>query len=99
MEAAGTTVGIASLGIQVCQGLLSYYDDWKGYNSDIDGVYYSITDLSRNLTIFIASLQKGNLDQEISDRVKTCVTSCEDALQEMSTKLRSLRKHKEPEGI
>jgi hypothetical protein len=26
MDVAGTAVGIASLGIQVCQGLLSYYD-------------------------------------------------------------------------
>jgi len=35
MDVAGSAVGIVSLGIQVCQGLLDYYDSWKGYKTAI----------------------------------------------------------------
>lgn len=99
MELAGSAVGVASLGIQVCQGLLSYFDSWKGYNSDIDGVYSSIADLSRTLVLLRDSLQKGDLEQERSERVNICLTTCEGALRELSDRLRDLRKHKEPEGL
>jgi hypothetical protein len=56
MEAAGTAVGIASLGIQVCQGLLSYYDTWKSYDPDISSIYDAITDLSKTLILLKTTL-------------------------------------------
>jgi hypothetical protein len=57
MEVAGTAVGIASLGIQVCQGLLSYYDSWKSYDSDISSTYNTISDLSKTLILLKTTLQ------------------------------------------
>jgi len=45
MDAAGSAVGIASLGIQICQGLLSYHDRWEDYKADIASARDSITDL------------------------------------------------------
>ena len=51
MEVAGSAVGIASLGIQVCQGLLTYYDAWRAYDQDITSTYNAITDLRDTLTI------------------------------------------------
>lgn len=92
-------MGIAFLGIQTCQGLLCYYDSWKGYNSDIENVCNSVTDLSKTLVLLVESLQKGGMNQERSDHVKTCLTTCEGALMELSDKLQSLRKHKEPDGL
>ena len=68
MDVAGSAVGIASLGIQICQGLLSYYDDWKGYHSDISSTYESIDDLSRTLILLKASLHNDELDEEKKDR-------------------------------
>jgi hypothetical protein len=56
MEAVGTAVGIASLGIQVCQGLLSYYSDWKDYNSDVSSTYDAITDLGKTLILLKSTL-------------------------------------------
>lgn len=47
MEVAGTAVGIASLGIQVCQSLLSYYADWQEYNANISNTYKVIVDLGK----------------------------------------------------
>jgi hypothetical protein len=94
----GTAVGIASFGIQICQGLLLYYDAWKGYDSDISSAYESITDLSKTLTLLIGSLQRGNVDNERAERVQTCLQSCVDALRKLEAERHSLQKHSTPEG-
>lgn len=98
MEVAGTAVGIASLGIQVCQGLLSYYDAWKSYDTDISGTYDAVTDLSKTLTILKTTLRE-EVDRERVGRVDTCVKGCEDALLKLDEKRRSLQEYSQPEGL
>jgi hypothetical protein len=98
MDVAGTAVGIASLGIQVCQGLLSYYDAWKSYDSDISGTYNAITDLSKTLTIIKTTLQQ-EVDKERVGRVRTCVGNCEGALLELEKKRYSLQKYAQPKSL
>jgi hypothetical protein len=99
MDVAGSAVGIASLGIQICQGLLSYYDAWKSFNSDISSTYQSIDDLSRTLISLKASLSNDDLDQEKKDRVKSCIHLCEGSLGKLSQKSQKLRKSGQPEGF
>ena len=98
MDVGGTAVGIASLGIQVCQGLLSYYDDWKAYDADISNTYSAITDLSKTLTILRSTLQE-EVDEEKAGRVRTCVKSCEGALLELEKKRCSLQNFSQPKGL
>ncbi|KAH0287348.1 hypothetical protein KCU62_g6027, partial [Aureobasidium sp. EXF-3399] len=98
MDVAGTAVGIASLGIQVCQGLLSYYDAWKSYHPDISSTYEAIIDLSKTLTVLKTTLQQ-QADGERVERVRTCVKGCEDALRQLDEKRRSLQKFTAPEGF
>ncbi|KAF2718867.1 hypothetical protein K431DRAFT_123484, partial [Polychaeton citri CBS 116435] len=97
MELAGSAVGFVSLGLQVCQGLLSYYNDWKDYRTDIRSVYESITDLSRTLGLLRTSLGDELLDKERAERVKNCLIPCEYALNELSLKQRELQKYPQPE--
>ena len=99
MDVAGSAVGIASLGIQVCQGLLSYYDGWKSFNLDISSTYDSIDDLSRTLALLTASLDSDDLDEEKKDRVKRCLHLCEESLIQLSRKSEKLRKYGQPEGV
>jgi hypothetical protein len=98
MDIAGTAVGIASLGIQICQGLLSYYDAWKAYDSVISSTHNAITDLSKTLTILKTTLQQ-EPDKERVGRVRTCVNDCEDALLELEKRRYSLQKYDQPEGL
>jgi hypothetical protein len=98
MEVAGSAVGIASLGIQVCQGLLSYYHAWKSYDSDISSTYDAITDLSKTLTILKTTLRE-EVDRERAGRVDTCVKGCEDALLKLNEKRRSLQEYSQPQGL
>ena len=70
MQVDSSAVGIASLGIQICQGLLSYYDAWRSYDSDVSNAYDAIDDLSRTLALLKASLDSDELDDKKKDRVK-----------------------------
>ena len=96
---AGSTVGIVSLGIQICEGLLSYYNGWKAYESDISGTYDSISDLRKTLNLLKESMHRGDWDEEKSERVKSCLKCCEDGFMSLSKKLRKLRSYEEPEGL
>jgi hypothetical protein len=98
MEVLGTAVGVASLGIQVCQGLLTYYNTWKTYDSDISDTYNSVADLSSTLTILQTALHDDTLDEERSDRVETCLQSCVLSLMALSTEAQKLRKTAQPVG-
>ena len=80
MDNARSAVGIASLGIQVCQGLLSCYDDWKGYDADVSSAFDSVDDFSRTLALLKVSSESDELDEEKKDRVKRCIHSCEESL-------------------
>ena len=99
MEVAGSAVGISSLGIQVCQGLLTYYDAWKSFDSDISSTYDSIDDLSRTLISLKTSLNSEELDKEKRERVKRCLQSCEESLVKLSHKSQKLRQYGQPEGV
>lgn len=98
MEAVGSAVGIASLGIQACQGLLSYYDDWRDYKPEVTSTYEAIDDLSRSLAQVLPFLQNLQLEAEKRDIVGKSVRSCEDGLGKLSRKLQKLRTYPIPEG-
>ena len=85
-------ISIVSLGIQVCQGLISYYDGWRGYKSDIGCTYDSIVDLSKILALLRASLDHGELDEGGKQLVERRVQSCEDLLTKLSKKARKASK-------
>lgn len=96
MEVAGSAVGIASLGIQVCQGVLSYYSTWKGYSDDIDASHNSILDVIRTFTLLQDSLRSPHLETERVGRAKECLAACVDGIQHLQAKLRELRKFEQP---
>ena len=99
MDVAGSAVGIASVGIQICQGLLSYYDGWRDYGPDIAGARDSITDLGDTLALLKGSLENGGLDNKRTERVKSCLESCNKGLGELSKKLQELQKYDKAEGL
>lgn len=54
----GTAVGVLSLGIQVCQGLVSYYEKWKSFDDDIAHFHASIDGLRITLENLECTLPK-----------------------------------------
>lgn len=52
-------LGIAALGIEVCRGLLTYYDGWKAYDTDLDSAHDAAADLTKTLALLKACLDAG----------------------------------------
>lgn len=87
-SAAGFAVGVISLGIQVCQGLVSYYADWKSRDDDIDRILDKLRGLGEtleNLKSEILKLQDSNA-KEIKD-VNTKILSCDAGIHRLQTVL------------
>ena len=79
---AGSAVGITSLGIQVCQGLLSYYHDWKNYDEDMKTTTDAISDLEQKFALLKDVLNSPRLaqDHKIRDGVTQSLVQCEKGL-------------------
>lgn len=88
MEAAGTAVGIASLGIQVCQGLLSYHEAWRSYHQDICDACSKASELEKIFALLNDTLQAPDLEPERRARVTECLTSCKAGLDRFQKKYR-----------
>jgi len=94
---AGTAIGIASLGIQVCEGLLKYYHGVKGYENDIQETYKEMKSLSKTFALLKTSLQ-AVASQTLATRAQECLVECQDGIQQLDAKLSRL--HKEaPAGL
>lgn len=76
---AGTAVGIISLGVQVCQSLISYYDKWKSFDDDIVQIQDKLNGLKQTLEILerqIVPKFKSSNAREIEDVDKKILSCC-----------------------
>ncbi|KAK5717362.1 hypothetical protein LTR15_009256 [Elasticomyces elasticus] len=96
-EIAGSAVGVMSLGIQVCQGLLQYYGDWKGYHKDIEASHKAVQGLTETF-VLLAQVLKGNVAVKDHQRrhVEDCVAGCKNSIGQLKDRLAELRKHEHP---
>lgn len=88
----GTALAVVSLGIQVFQGLVSYYDAWKSYDADIAHTHRSLTNNLKTLQV----LQHAALSNPINkstdiEQVETAVLSCKDGLLSLQKKLTKIK--------
>lgn len=84
----GSTVGVISLGIQVCQGLLTYYESWKGYHQDIEKTLRSIASLTETLK-HVSEVLKNNTkqDESIEQQIDSIVVRCLAGIKALSAEL------------
>lgn len=80
LSVARTAVGIVSLGIQVCQGLITYYSAYKDQDAIILAVQQNVTALLGHLskTQLILHSLSGEHDSataQVESEVKRCLTS------------------------
>ena len=99
MEVASSAVGIASLGIDVCQGLLSYYNSWKGYKADIKTACQHVDDLRQTFELLEGTLRRQELDSARVKRVEECLGFCTDGLNNLQRKLQKIHTYASPSGL
>lgn len=99
MEVAGTAVGIASLGVQVCQGLISYYHDWQSYHEDISTACDKVGSLERTFALLKESLGQPSLDANRSAQVYSSLMSCKASLHGLEKRCTKLQTSGQPTSL
>ena len=84
-------VGLLSLGIEVCKGLLSYYRSWRTSESDVSGMYVSIEALAKTLVLLGSVIQKGNFGRRVVENVEKNILSTENGIRSLSKKLNKIK--------
>lgn len=96
MEAAGTAVGIASLGIQICQGLISYYNDWRSYHDDISAACDKVSSLERTFSLLKETLGQASLNAGQTAQVRDSLLSCKDSIRGLEKRCAKLQASSQP---
>lgn len=97
---AASAVSVVSLGIQVCQGLLSYYSDYKSYDDDIGSLCRKVEDLRSTLEICAEILQTpGLITSKASANVVKNMGACKDGLNSLQKTLGSCKNVPGTQGL
>lgn len=93
-SAAGSVVGVVSLGITVAQGLVNYYGAWKDCGDDVRSTLASLQDLSTTLEILRSQLSQAQRPQNHVLHLEKTIGSCADAIARLDHKLEKIQKHR-----
>lgn len=97
---AASAISVVSLGIQVCQGLLSYYGDYKSYDDTIGSLCRNVEGLRSTLEICEEALQKPGLTtSKAGANVTKSMGACRDGLASLQNTLDSYKKIPKPQGF
>ena len=98
VSAVGTAAGIVSLGLQVLQGLVEYYSQWRDFDPDVNAMYASIEQLDRGFRLIREKLGAKNIMRLSSaHEVEASLQLCENGVLALKKKLEKI-KMKEPLG-
>lgn len=89
----GTALGVVSLGLEVCKGLLAYYDAWEGYRDTVQETYRNIANLNKTLALLddkLKAIQTASPTSQLPVRAAECLTSCKDGVQRLDKKLKKI---------
>ncbi|KAL5315856.1 hypothetical protein ACEPPN_016729 [Leptodophora sp. 'Broadleaf-Isolate-01'] len=95
MDIAGSAVGIISLGIQLCNGIISYYNGYRGQDADLDKTLQSLETLKGLLISLdaplngLASSSQAFIAPAVN--VEECITQCNTSLVELQKYLDKCR--------
>ncbi|KAI9645235.1 hypothetical protein NHQ30_005969 [Ciborinia camelliae] len=85
-DVAGTVVGVVSLGLQVAQGIVSYYSAYQGQIEDVDKISQRAKALHATLIILQTRLANIPIPHTASmTQVESAIFSCEDSIQRLDT--------------
>jgi hypothetical protein len=93
-EALGVASGVAgliSLGVSVCQGILTYYNAFRDFQEDIDQMCVSMENVARTLLAISLTIRQGHFDQNIIAMVESSINLCTQGLHTLAKKLNKIR--------
>ncbi|KAI0885923.1 uncharacterized protein GGS22DRAFT_188212 [Annulohypoxylon maeteangense] len=89
--------GLLSLGITMCQGILTYYNAFRDSRDDIDKMCASVEDIGRILLAVHSTLSQGRFNKQIIAMVDENIRCCKEGLDVFAKKLDKIRA-RNPDG-
>lgn len=86
-ELAGTAVGVISLGIQVCQGLVEYYGSWRDAPKDVARMCQSIRSLEEMLNVVNTIVKDNRFASQAESGIQSGIDSCATSIVELQSQL------------
>ena len=87
LDVAGSAVGIISLGIQVCQGLIQYYGSWKDAPKDVAQMCKSIQNLEELLKVLKVAFKDKGVATQAETGVQNSIDACTASIDELQGEL------------
>lgn len=85
LSATGSITGIVSLGLMVCQGLISYYSCWVSQDDEIDHIVRKTQDLQNMFEVLQGPLQRLTTEHNSArSQVENSIRSCERSIDQLS---------------
>lgn len=98
-DVLGTAVGVISLGLQVTQGISSYYSSFRDQIVEINSITQKAEVLEASLAILQTSLPNLRADHATSTaQVQLAITSCRDGMRRLDEILQKFRANPNPTG-
>ena len=82
----GTAVGVVSLGIQVCQGIVQYYNRWRDYPADVEHAVRSVESLRKTLQLLGTILADSEIHQASKHRADESIQQCREVITRLEKK-------------
>src|SRR6266511_2160973 len=89
---AGSAVGVISLGISVCQGLLQYYASWRDYGDDIVATMRLLEGLMTSFQSLKLVVESPDFKPELVGQLKEKIMNCEDGVERLRKKIEKIKK-------
>ena len=96
VSVAGSAVGVISLAITTCQGVISYYDSWETQDQNINDAKGKIERLRSSLSALEELLPKISSSLAIAEHVERCVLCCGEGTSRLEQFLGRCRKDPAP---
>jgi uncharacterized protein YaaN involved in tellurite resistance len=100
ISVAGTAVGGISLGLEICQGLLSYYQSYKSCSDQLNHLHVKLDNLKSTLEalqVLVQTLNPSNTPAIVN--VTRSIASCETDMNKLRAYLDKCKINPSPQGI
>ncbi|EXJ72628.1 uncharacterized protein A1O5_03774 [Cladophialophora psammophila CBS 110553] len=94
---AASLAGLVSLGLQVCTGLVNYYNAYREAENDVECLCDETNHLTQTLRLFQRSINDSRIDTDQEIQVAALIESCSGRIAELDTELRTLLKYRKDE--
>ena len=91
LAVASSAAGLISLGLTVCNGLVTYYSSWKNAAGDVQKMLEPAESLAKTLAVLKYTISNPSLNRDVVQKVEESIFRCENGITALQKKLAKIR--------